>query len=137
MPMRIMVAHDGSENAQKGLDAAMDYFGDSKPEIILVSVVEGPRDASMENEDIFEKLRSERHDVLMDISKSVADRGFEVDAILAVGDARRMLLEAVESKKPDLLVVARRGEGKMKAIQIGSVSAFLVRNVKCPILIYH
>lgn len=135
--MKIMVTHDGSDNAERALQKTLDLFKSFKPEIILLTVVLGARDASLANEPIFEKQKSERHDFMMSTAKKITDKGFDVDAILAVGDPREMILEAANSKNPDLLVVAKRGMGSFKSMVLGSTSAFLIRHVKCPVLVIH
>jgi len=132
-----MVCHDGSESAQFALDKVIELFRREKPEIIIITVVEEPRDASMVHEEIFQKYRQERHDFLLKTSNEVAGKGFEVDAILAIGDPRRMIPEAVENKNPDILVVARRGAGAIEKMVLGSVSAYLVRHVQCPVMVFH
>jgi len=48
-----------------------------------------------------------------------------------------MILEAVKTKSPDVLVVAKRGGGLMEQMVLGSVSAFLVRHASCPVLVMH
>ena len=135
--MKIMVCHDGSKDAQNALDQVITMFKPQKPEILLLTVVEGGSDASMVNEEIFEKARAEGHDFLQKTSKDIARHGFDVDAILAVGDPRKMITEAVGDKKPDILVIAKRGGGILENISLGSVSAYVVRHVKCPVLVFH
>lgn len=137
MKMKIMVCHDGSENAQKAMERAVEIFKPYKPEIILVTVVEGVADASTINEEIFETIRDERHDFLKKTSTWLAEHCCDVDAIMAVGDARTMLLEAAEMRKPDILVIGKRGGGAVKEMVLGSVSAYLVRHVKCPVMVFH
>lgn len=135
--MKIMVCHDGSELAQSALERTIELFKPQRPEIILVIVVEGPLDASMRNEEIFQKWRSDRHELLMKTAKGIAERGLDVDAILAVGDARKMIMEAADNKNPDILVVAKHSGGIIDQMTSGSISAFLVRNAPCPVLIYN
>ncbi|CAG1065250.1 Putative universal stress protein [uncultured bacterium] len=137
MKMKIMVCHDGSENAQQALDEALKIFKPNNPEIILVTVVEGPADASSVNEELTAKMVQERHDFLKKTSDMVAGRGFDVDAIMAVGDARAMIIETVKQKNPDIVVIGKRGAGVIKEMVLGSVSAYLVRHVKCPALVFH
>lgn len=137
MSMKIMVCHDGSENAQKALDQAVDLFKAVKPEIIIVSVVEGAADASMINEELFDNQQAERREQLKVIADSLAVCCCDVDVILATGDARKMLLEAVNQKNPDILVIGKRGGGVIKDMILGSVSAYLVRHAKCPVLVFH
>lgn len=133
--MKIIVCYDGSDASHRAMESTVDYFKAQKPEIILVTVVEPPLDASLENEDVFEKYRNQRHNELMDAAKWITEHGLDVDAILAVGDPRKMLLEAIEKKSPDLVVVARRGKTEMDKMVLGSVSAFLVRHSPTPMLV--
>src|SRR3989304_8111806 len=98
--MKIMVCHDGSKNAQEALDKTIEMFKPLKPEIILITVVEVPLDASIDSEEIFQKWREDRHVFLMKKAKEVTDSGLEVDAILAVGDPRRMIPRAQKKKSP-------------------------------------
>lgn len=135
--MKILFCHDGSENAQKALDKTLELFRLAKPEILLLTVVEGAADASMENEVIFEKQRSEGQDFLMRTAKHIIGKGFDVDAILATGDPRKMILEAETNKKPDILVVSKRGGGILEDMVLGSVSAYVVRHAKCAVLVFH
>lgn len=133
--MKIMICYDGSEGSHRAMEQTVAYFKSLSPEIILVTVVEPPLDASLENEEVFERWRNNRHDELMDASKWIAEHGLEVDAILAVGDPRKMLIDAIDKKSPDLVVVARRGKTEMEKMILGSVSAFLVRHSSRPMLI--
>ena len=135
--MKILFCHDGSENSQKALDQTLELFQRVKPEVMLLTVVEFPHDASMENEDIYEKWQTERRQFLKTTAQYVSGKGFEVDAILATGDARKMILDAAEKKKPDMLIVAKRGGGLIDNMALGSVSAYLIRHAHCPVLVFH
>lgn len=135
--MKIMVCHDGSKRSQDALEKTIELFKPQRPEIILVTVVEEPLDATSMDEESFEKWRARRDDDLRKAAKSVIDHGLDVDAILAIGDPRKMIVEAAETKNPDILVVARRGGGLIDKMVLGSVSAFLVRHAECPVLVMH
>jgi len=133
--MKIMVCHDGSQRSQSALEKTVELFRPQKPEIILVTVVEEPLDATSQDEASFESWRSSMGASLKEAADWVAGHGLDVEAILAVGDPRRMLLEATEQKNPDMLVVAGRSSGVLQGMVLGSVSAFLVRNAECPVLV--
>lgn len=135
--MKIMICHDGSQNAQAALDRTIKMFKPLKPEIILITVVEVPLDASIESEEVFQRWRNERHAFLLKTAQEVMDKGLEVDAVLAVGDPREMITEAAENKKPDIIVMGKRGGGRLSKMVLGSVSAFLVRHAHCPVLVFH
>lgn len=135
--MKIMVCHDGSDSAQKALEKSLELFKAEKPEVFIITVVEPPLDATSVEEESFEKWRSKREEDLKKAAEFVAGHGFNADAILAVGDPRKMILEATESKAPDILVVAKRGVGIVDRMVLGSVSAYLVRHAHCPVLVIH
>lgn len=135
--MKIMVCHDASRKSQLALEKAVGLFKPQRPEIILITVVEGPVDATSTNEESFRKWCEKREDELKTFASWIVDQGLEVDAVLAIGDPRKMILEAVKTKSPDILVVAKRGGGLMEQMVLGSVSAFLVRHASCPVLVMH
>lgn len=135
--MNIMVSHDGSKKAQDALEKAVELFIPMKPKILLLTVVEAPADASSENEGNFKKLCERREEDLRTIGSWVVDQGLEADVIIAVGDPRRMILEATKTKSPDVLVVAKRGGGLLDEMVLGSVSAYLIRHASCPVLVMH
>ena len=135
--MKILVCHDGSKRAQDSLARAVELFRPLKPLILLMTVVEAPLDASSTNEESFRRLCEKREDDLKTIGSWVVDQGLEADVIIAVGDPRKMILEAMKSKSPDLLVVAKRGGGLLDEMVLGSVSAYLIRHATCPVLVMH
>lgn len=136
--MKILICHDGSEKAQSALDKCMTLFGHQKPQIILVTVVEEPLDASSHVEESFEEWRAQREAELRQAAESVTAQGLDVDAILAVGDPRKMLVEAVRKRMPDLLVITSRPP--MGGVRFGnvtvSVSDYLLHHIDtCPVLV--
>lgn len=151
--MEIMLAYDHSRNARIALDALRDMFGQIKPTITLVSVVEDVGSATSGADDLFnEQYATQKAGVEAAAAELMAE-GFEARVVLAQGDARKMILRATEERKPDLLVMARHShqpdDGPLGFIArridalveefdhmtFGSVSAFLARRAKCPILI--
>src|SRR3972149_983556 len=128
--MKIMVCHDGSERSQEALERTVALFKAQKPEIILITVVEEPLDATSMDEESFEKWRTRRDQELKNAANWVVKHGLNVAAILAVGDPRKMITEAASNKNPDILVVARRGAGLLEKMALGSVSAHLIRNAE-------
>ena len=135
--MKIMVCHDGSERSQEALERTVALFKAQKPEIILITVVEEPLDATSMDEESFEKWRTRRDQELKNAANWVVKHGLNVDAILAVGDPRKMITEAAANKNPDILVVARRGAGLLEKMALGSVSAYLIRHAECSVLVMH
>jgi nucleotide-binding universal stress UspA family protein len=107
----------------------------NKPEIILLTVVEEPLDATSVDENSFDKWRSKRDDDLKEAAQWVASNGLNVDALLAVGDPRKMILEAATMKDPDLLVISRRGSGGTEKMVLGSVASYILKHAQCPVMV--
>ena len=133
--MKVMVCYDGSDKSHEALEKAVNYFKALKPEIILLTVTGEVLDASMESEEIFKTLESEQHDVLKKAAEWVAAQGLDVDAILAEGKPGPMIMNAIEKKSPDIVVVARQTKSKFMQTFLGSVSAYLVRHAPCHLMI--
>lgn len=138
--MKILVCHDGSEPAQSALEKSVALFKWAGPEIILVTVAEEPADASSYDEEAFEQWRAKREADLREAAEWVSGRGLDVDAILAVGDPRKMLVEAIRKKQPDFVVITSRppkGGVRFGNVTV-SVGDYLIHHIDdCPILIMH
>jgi nucleotide-binding universal stress UspA family protein len=136
--MKILVCYDGSDKADAALDKAIKLFAHLKPQIILVTVVEEPLDASSNVEDSFEEWRAAREKELRQAAEKLAQSGLEVDAILAVGNPRKMLVEAINKRQPDLLVITSRppkGGVRFGNVTV-SVSDYLLHHIDaCPVLV--
>lgn len=136
--MKMLVCHDGSDISQDALAKSIAMFKCEKPEIILATVVEEPADASSYDEAAFEALRAKREADLKETANWVVTQGLGVDVLIAVGDPRKMLVEAARMKKPDIMVITSRPPGG--GVRFGnvavSVSDYLIRHVDvCPLLV--
>lgn len=138
--MKMLVCHDGSEGAQSALEKSVAMLGGGRPQVILVTVAEEPADASSYDEAAFEAVRSEKEADLKQAADWVVKQGLDVDAVMAIGDPRRMLVAAVIKKKPDLVVIASRppqGGVRFGNITV-SVSDYLIHHItECPVLVMH
>lgn len=136
--MKMLVCHDGSEIAQTTLEKSIAMFRNEKPEIILATVVEEPADASSYDEAAFEELRAKREAILKEAADWVIKQHLDVDVIIAVGDPRKMLVETVRAKQPDIAVITSRPPGG--GVRFGnvsvSVSDYLIHHIdNCPLLV--
>ncbi len=133
--MKIMVCYDGSDKSHKALEKTIELFKTEGADIIVVTVVEEPLDATSVDDESFEKWRGKREEDLEEAALWVADHGLEVDALLLIGDPRKMIIEAAQKKEPDMIVVARRGRGRIKKMVLGSVCAYIIRHAGFPVIV--
>jgi len=140
--MKMLICHDGSPLAQSGMEKSIAMFRREKPEIILLTVVEEPADASSYDEAAFEELRAKREADLKEAADWVIKQGLDVSVVVAVGvgESRKMLVAAVSKKKPDLVVITSRppaGGVRFGRVTV-SVSDYVIHHINdCPVLVMH
>ena len=151
--MDVMLAYDHSRNARIALDAVKMIFGPLKPTATLITVIEDVGSATSGADDLFNEQYAAQKAGAEAAAAELEAFGISTTVVLAEGDARKMILRATEEREPDLLVLARHSHQpdsgplgfiakRLDAIAeefdhmtFGSVSAFLARRVKCPLLI--
>lgn len=134
--MKVMICYDGSDLGDRAIEKTIELFKSAKPDIILLTVAEEPSDASLENEEISTEVEHQAHDVLRKAAENVSKHGLEVDAMLAVGRPKNMIMDAINKKNPDIVVVTRQKKSKLTRHFISSVSGHLVRDASCHLLIF-
>ena len=151
--MHVMLAYDNSRNARIALDAVRDLLSALKPRITLISVVEEVGSATAGADELFSAQYADQKAGTEQAAALLVADGFEATVLIAEGDARKMILRAVDERKPDLLVMARHSHKpdpgpfgfitkridalveEFDHMTFGSVSAFLARRANCPLLI--
>lgn len=151
--IEIMLAYDHSRNARIALEAIREMFGTLTPRVTLISVVEDVSSATSGADDLFDEQYEAQKAGAEAAAAALMAEGFDARVLRDEGDARKMILRATEERKPDLLVMARHSHQpdnvplgfiarridalveELDHMTFGSVSAFLARRVKCPILI--
>lgn len=148
--MHIMIAYDNSTNAKQALEKTLQMFVTLKPKITLISVIEDVLGSSGVNEECYLEFKHDFSESVREAAQTLNELGIDTEVMIAEGDPRKMILQAVKNKKPDLLVIARHSEkadsniiGKtldawvdeFSFMTFGSVSSFLTRRAPCPVLI--
>ena len=151
--MHVMLAYDNSRNARIALDAVRDLLSALNPKITLISVVEDVGSATAGADELFSEQYAAQKSGTEAAAAELVSAGFNASILMAEGDARKMILRAIEERKPDLLVMARHSHkpdaGPLNFITkrldalveefdhmtFGSTSAFLARRAPCPLLI--
>jgi nucleotide-binding universal stress UspA family protein len=63
------------------------------------------------------------------------NEGIEVEALMKEGAPRKVICDLANSEAYDLLIIGRHTEGEIKNLLFGSVSNYVIHNVKCPLFI--
>jgi nucleotide-binding universal stress UspA family protein len=140
-PTTILLATDGSEEAQLAATTAADLAEKTNSELHVVTV--GPDYPLYEVpehpvglEDVLRKNRREAKEMLKQQAKRIEESGGTVNEThLREGRADEEIVELAEEIGAGLIVMGSRGHGRLKRALLGSVSDAVVRHAHCPVTI--
>jgi nucleotide-binding universal stress UspA family protein len=140
-PTTILLATDGSEEAQLAATTAADLAEKTNSELHVVIVgadlplYELPEHPA-EFEDVLRENRREAKEVLEQQAKSIEESGGTVkETHLREGRAEEEIVELAEDIGAGLIVMGSRGRGRLRRALMGSVSDAVVRHAHCPVTI--
>jgi nucleotide-binding universal stress UspA family protein len=140
-PTTILLATDGSEEAQLAATTAADLAQKTNSELHLITVgpdlplyelTEHPADF----EDVLRKNRREAKEMLEQQAKRMEESGGTVsETHLREGRAEEEIVEVAEEIGAGLILMGSRGHGRLRRALMGSVSDAVVRHAHCPVTI--
>jgi nucleotide-binding universal stress UspA family protein len=143
-PTRILLATDGSEEAELALKTAVDLADCTKSELHVVSVTREYHPAHFEVpetgrllDEARRAMEREAREVLDGQVKKIEESGGTVaEAHLRTGGHRdREIVRVGEEIGAGLIVMGSRGLGGLRRALMGSVSDSVVRHAHCPVLV--
>ena len=142
-PTKILLATDGSKDAELATTTALDLANSTSSELHIVLVEEpvyayvDPSgypyfiDADLEHE--LEQQARMRLDA--EVEKIRSAGGAVAEAHLRVGAAAAEIVDLAEEIGAGLIVMGSRGLGGIRRALMGSVSESVVRHAQCPVLV--
>ena len=121
----ILVGFDGSDAAERALDAAADLVGCGSRLTVVHVVPEDETGDRVNGNGVLDRARERL------VRRQLTARYIEP----ARGEAGATLLETAESLGADLVVVGRRERNALRRLWLGSVSARVVRRAECDVLV--
>ncbi len=134
---RILVATDGSDNAQRATRHALDLARQYGAELHAVYVIEtrtGYDNAIVDPEIVRQNLREEGEEALTTVG---TEGELDVSVVTAVreGVPHEELLSYIEDQGIDLVVMGAKGRSAFKTILLGSTTEALLRADQVPVLV--
>lgn len=135
LPKRILVGFDGSKEAEKALDYAVDLARSSGGSLVVQHVVSISPEAYATGILDLDSLEAELGKLLDAAAERARASGISATKVISRGDVAGMILREVEQRGVDLIVVGGVGRGRMARIFLGSVADKLVRTAPVPVLV--
>lgn len=137
-PTKILLATDGSRDAELALSTSVDLADSTNSELHVVTVAPGYPSYDVRRPEVVEQLREQAEEILEDQVKKIEEKGGKVtEKHLRIAGRHRadQIVEVAEDKEVGLIIMGSRGLGGVRRALMGSVSDSVVRHAHCPVLI--
>jgi nucleotide-binding universal stress UspA family protein len=137
-PTKILLATDGSRDAELARTTAVDMANSTDSEVHVVTVAPGYPSYDIRNPAVVEQLRKQAQDILNEqVEKIEQSGGKVVEKHLRIAERYRaqQIVQVAEEIGAGLIVMGSRGLGGVRRALIGSVSDSVVRHAHCPVMV--
>lgn len=133
----ILIATDGSEHAQKALEAAADIGRRYGARVAVMTAFDPiPRDlGSPHGEQLMARRLGAAEDLMRKAAGVLEQAGVDYQTEVLSGPPAQAILALVKSRGCDLIVMGSRGLSPVGQILLGSVSFRIVQEAPCPVLL--
>jgi len=139
---RIWVATDGSEAGARAVAFAARLAAGLRGKLTVLTVFNPLLDsdlrkfANLEHATLGDMIDVEAQEIFREAAAVAAKEGVTVDKRESlVGDPAESILEAIAREKPDVVVVGKRGRGRLSGLLLGSVSQKLASLSLVPVIV--
>ena len=139
---KILVPIDGSKNSFKALQHAITLAESCNAEIGILFVLVLAKqlyaytqiNTSYISDTVLDEIEEFGKKTLAEARELVPD-AIPVETFLEIGSPVEIIPDFAEDNNYDLIAIGSRGLGTIKGLIMGSVSAYVVANAKCPVLV--
>jgi nucleotide-binding universal stress UspA family protein len=142
MFQNILVAIDGSADADQALTEAIDLAESENARVTIFGAVVTPPAAAYIGADggvaatLARDAETETQRILRSAAQRVPDR-VSVSTVLSSEPVRTALIGQIIAGHHDLVVMGSRGRGALRSVLLGSVSHYVLHHSPVPVLIVH
>jgi nucleotide-binding universal stress UspA family protein len=138
-PTRIVLATDGSREAELAARTAADLANKTDSELHVLHVLALPldtHDPSSFEPEVWARLENRARTTLEDVVGKIEASGGEVEGShLTAGRPEAEIVTLAEEIGAGLIVMGSRGVGGIRRALMGSVSDSVLRHAHCPVLV--
>lgn len=144
---KIVVAIDGSDNANRALEAATGLAKQNNSELLIAYVVPetvptpyapiGINSPAVNYADYFKTIEQGGKKTIDDAVAQAKAQGVNVrgEVLRTVSSVVETIVDVSEKEQADLIVVGTRGLGGFQKLLLGSVSNGVISHAHCPVLV--
>ncbi|QGA53134.1 universal stress protein [Sulfolobus sp. E5-1-F] len=135
---RILVGYDGSENAERALDFAIELASKFSAKLFIVEVIDLTLFYNSGVLPPLEATKSLEEKAKKDVKKAIEkarSKSIDAEGITLEGDPANTILEFAKDNQIDVIVIGSRGLSKVQRIFLGSVSNKIVQESKIPVIV--
>jgi nucleotide-binding universal stress UspA family protein len=135
---RVLVATDNSDSAYRAVEAAAELAKRTGATLIIVNVEQGYFDPALApiktRDDIGDILEARSREILSRAKEQAEAIGVaRIQTVAGLGDAASFILDVAKREAVDLIVVGKRGRGRLTGLLLGSVSQHIVNLAPCSV----
>jgi nucleotide-binding universal stress UspA family protein len=141
-PTKIILANDGSEEAELAARTAIDLTDAMNPELhvsyvgVLPNFLKGGLGTRDYDSVMYEQIVRESQEMLRKLSWRVKVAGGTVaSAHLRMGEADEEIVDLAPELRAGLIVMGSRGRGGLRRLLMGSVSDPVMRHAHCSVMV--
>jgi nucleotide-binding universal stress UspA family protein len=141
-PLRIVLGHDGSDDAKAALDSLLSRSYPQGTEVRVISaldlrMVTALGFLSVFTEEMLELTRDDDHAIVQrlvdDAVAKLREKGFDAKGIVEEGDPKKILVKHAEEWQADTIVVGAHGATRTERFMMGSVSSAITSRAHCSV----
>lgn len=137
----ILVATDGSDGGNRALDAAVELARAGNASLVVVTIGGSVTGAELRKladagGNLSKTLESRADRVLQQAGRRAKRLGIAPTALRCEwGDPAEAILDIARREKADVIVVGRRGRGRLRQLLMGSVSQKVASLAPCTVMV--
>jgi nucleotide-binding universal stress UspA family protein len=134
---KILIAHDGSDAADKALMASISIAGQYGAALTVISVVPNLcfTEIGVDCDTISRLYRAEIEGAVEGIDSLLQKKGVKAETIILEGNPADVIVDHARGMGIDLVVVGSTGKQATERTLIGSVTSRVVANAPCSVLV--
>ena len=133
----MLLATDLTDASTIATDRAFALAQQHRADLLVVSVID-PRDLrhdSQRSSKRWDQVRDARQAAAQELVVRGQAEGVNMSVLVWTGEPGESIVSAAEAEGVDLIVVGTHGRGTIGRLFLGSVSEYVLRNARCPVIV--